>query len=598
VIGRANPQPQQRVRFAYLVLAASWFWLLLLPTRLPTPTTEPSWETVLNFAAAHHLRHGVELVFTYGPLGYLMQNCFYPGTWLQVALFQAITRAIYVTLVWQMARRSGVAPDSRRIWVLVFAAATLWLPALDADSFYLLFITLVGARFCRPAANTHTSTAQSITDWAGVFLVGLFALVKTTFLAFGLVMVLLAVFGSLWQGRKAPAVAIPVLYVAAFCFGWLVLGHQSPGDLPAWLRGSAEMTRCYQLAMSVWPDPNQMVSSWLTLLLVFAALLLVLRSSRKPLPTVLLTAAGCCLAWKQSFTRGDEYHTRTFFIYVLAAGALVPVLFDYAWNRVAAVLLLGLCLGSSLLYRLPVPAYRAFENARFLVRLPHRQVLWSRQAKTFDLPHIREIIGQSTVDVLGAEQAIAILNGFNYHPAPVFQHYAAATPYLAQLNADFYRSARAPEFLITHGYTIDNRLPNLDDSLSGRIIAQSYQDVLAENGFRLLRRTNAGERELLPVNSSTVTAGEPIRVSSGQWCQIDMQENCMGKLLRLVWMSPPIYARLQWADGRSESYRFVPTLARTGFVVADGAASLTVEQSPAQRRCFRPAISYQLSRFK
>jgi hypothetical protein len=247
---------------------------------------------------------------------------------------------------------------------------------------------------------------------------------------------------------------------------------------------------------------------------------------------------------------------------------------------------------------LPIPIYRAFENARFLVRLPQRDRLWARQAQQFDLPQIRAAIGSATIDVAGAEQAIALLNGFNYHPAPVFQPYAAGTPYLARLNAAFYRSVRAPEFVITQDYTIDHRLPNLDNSLTGLVLAECYEATLSEKGFRLLRRVKPAGGEMVLVDSGEANAGTGIKVSGGQWCEIRMDESFIGRLARTCWMLPPVYAELRRNNGHSESYRIVASIAQTGFVVADGAVTLAISPSPAQRLCFRPAIGYRLSQRK
>ena len=571
---------------------------MVLPCRLPTPTLEPSWEAVLNFAAAKDLQHGVDIVFTYGPLGYLMQNCFYPATWLRVLLFQAISRFVYVALVWHLARRAPESQPGARLPVLAFLGAALWLPALDGDSFYLLFITLLGAWLCGDRSSGQQTASSTILDWVGVFMVGLFTLIKATFFGYGILFLAIVVASSLWRERPRTALLCVIVFVAAFCFGWAILGGQHFGNLSLWLRGQSEMAKSYQAAMGLWPEPNQLVSGLIALLVVAGGLVLVIKKSRLYTPTVLLLAIGCFLAWKQSFTRGDEYHTRTFFVYILCAGALLPVLFGLALNRWAGMFLVGLCLGSSVLVRLPIPIYRAYENARFLVRLPQRDRLWARQAQQFDLPQMRAAIGAATVDVAGAEQAIALLNGFNYQPAPVFQPYAAGTPYLARLNAAFYRSARGPEFVITQDYTIDHRLPNLDNSLTGLVLAECYAPELSENGFRLLRRVKAPGGEMEMVDSGEVSAGKGIKVSEGQWCEISIEESFIGRLARTIWMLPPIYAELRWNDGHSEPYRIVPSMARTGFLVADSVVSLAISPSPAQHLCFRPAIRYRLSQRK
>ena len=616
-----------QTKFRPVLVVAAWFWLLVLPSRLPTPTLDPSWQAVLNYGAVHRLQHGVDIVFTYGPLGYLMQNSFCSGTWPSVLVFQAVSRALYLALVCRIARTAAESfGGGAKIPRLVFVSLAAWMPALDTDSFYLLFMTFAGALLCseravgqqaRPGAveldsgvnrpehlNSSKREARlrllrrrpGLLEVACILLLGVFALLKTTFLAFGVVVIACAVLWGLMSRRWVLAICVPAGFAAAVLFAWRLLGQQQFANLPAWLRGTAETANSYQQAMGVLPNWNQLVGGTLALLIVAAALASVLRRSRNWLPVVLLILCGLWLAWKQSFTRGDEYHARTFFIYVLTVFAALPLLVGYVMNHALAFFMAGLCLGSGLLYRLPVPIYRTFENARFIVRLPRMEKIWARHALEYDLPEMRAIIGSSTVDVDGGEQAIAILNRLNYHPAPVFQSYAAGTPWLAQLNAGFYMSERAPDFIIRHGYTIDDRLPNLDDSISGMIIAQRYQPVASEKGFRLLRRVAGSRQPSEVIASGIVQAGERFSVNGGQWCEITMAESLLGRLARTLWMSPPISMEVWRADGTQATYRFVPSMGKSGFLVPEGAAAFRLSKSPAVRFCFRSAIGYRLCR--
>ena len=52
----------------------------------------------------------------------------------------------------------------------------------------------------------------------------------------------------------------------------------------------------------------------------------------------------------------------------------------------------------------------------------------------FYLPRISAVVAGRTVDVFGYRQGIAILNGLNYVPRPIFQGYSAYTPSLIELN--------------------------------------------------------------------------------------------------------------------------------------------------------------------
>ncbi|HEV2394415.1 MAG TPA: hypothetical protein VG146_18855, partial [Verrucomicrobiae bacterium] len=265
--------------------------------------------------------------------------------------------------------------------------------------------------------------------------------------------------------------------------------------------------------------------------------------------------------------------------------------------RLVLMFILGLSLGSGLLARLPVPLYRGFENARFVLQLPRMERMWADHAHEYELPRIKAMVGSSTVDVTGAEQAIAILNGFNYKPAPIFQTYAADTPYLARLNADFYRSEHAPGFIVvSREYRLDDRLPNLDESLSRLVISERYRQVAFEKGYRLLQRRTATQEFKRQKISSEGQAGERLAVEGGDWCEIVMQENLLGRLTRLLWASPPVFVDV-WSNGeQSVRYRFVPSLAKAGFVVPDGIVGMAVSKTPASLLCFQPQFNFKLYR--
>src|SRR5258707_12718208 len=66
--------PSERTRLWPAVLGAAVIALVCLVVPIPAPDlgVDVSWSAVLNWAHAHGSQFGKELVFTYGPLGYLL----------------------------------------------------------------------------------------------------------------------------------------------------------------------------------------------------------------------------------------------------------------------------------------------------------------------------------------------------------------------------------------------------------------------------------------------------------------------------------------------------------------------------------------------
>jgi len=99
------------------------------------------------------------------------------------------------------------------------------------------------------------------------------------------------------------------------------------------------------------------------------------------------------------------------------------------------------------------------------------------------MPALKLLVGHDTVDIIGHEQGSAIFNGLNFRPRPVFQSYSAYSEALLKLNEHYYRSDRAPEFVLQKIQTIDERLYGLDDSLVTRHLYRHYSWLTEETGF-------------------------------------------------------------------------------------------------------------------
>jgi hypothetical protein len=195
----------------------------------------------------------------------------------------------------------------------------------------------------------------------------------------------------------------------------------------------------------------------------------------------------------------------------------------------------------------------------------------SLQKQRFECPQIKAEVGQSTVDVFGHYQGIALLNGLNYHPRPVFQSYNAYTPFLIRTNAEFYRSDAAPSFVISTLYSIDYRLPTLDDSEALRVLLLDYELVLQEKGFLLWRRLaqrRAANEEVSESETREIAFGQAVTLAEGNvWCVMEIKESTLGKLRRFLYKPPTLFISVTDKDDRSTVYRILPGSARAGFIL-------------------------------
>src|SRR6266481_3248455 len=205
--GAKNPGVILRA-FAFVYV---WFCLVKLPATTLRDSVPQSWEAVLSYAAAHHLQWGKDIVFTFGPLGFLTSD-YYWGNFFWPIVVWAGGFALALT--------SGLLPLLARvpkvIRLPVYAALPLLtVPAcsdLGFDAFHILAITLLGI-LCLPAERPGM---LRLTTTGLVFTV--LSLIKFTFCIYS-VFALLAIAtanGKVWR-NTAILIGSSVLSLLGLC---------------------------------------------------------------------------------------------------------------------------------------------------------------------------------------------------------------------------------------------------------------------------------------------------------------------------------------------------------------------------------------------
>ena len=188
----------------------------------------------------------------------------------------------------------------------------------------------------------------------------------------------------------------------------------------------------------------------------------------------------------------------------------------------------------------------------------------------FSLPRTQAVVAGRTVDVFGYRQGIAILNGLNYVPRPIFQGYCAYTPSLIQLNTRHYQSVKRPEFVISKLETIDHRFPTSEDSGVLVELLYHYRPILSENGWQLWEAAHPVE-DLKPQLIVGIMAklGQyvPIPENAFVWVELDVKQTRWGRLAAFLYKSAPIYIELEDDAGQSFRYRIIPSMASSGWLL-------------------------------
>jgi hypothetical protein len=547
----------------------------------PADTTlDGSWQAMLVHAHAEGIQFGRDLIFTWGPWGFLY-SMFHLGS----------TEAVPI-LIWQTAGQFLVAlalvvlTRPLAFWRrMAFAALFLgfhWL-FLDAVYFVLIALIVISGMMRRDA-----SLARMVA-WALVL--GFLAQLKFTYLV-------LATAGTAsaavcWAGRGAWSRTWGIAggYALAVVAAWIAAG-QNPDNLYPYLLRGLEIASGYGDAMATeesWP-----AFLWGSGLALVCVAFVSTAWRRMPERAFAIAASGylafsLLVMWKESFTRADLVplggHVFGFFTYVLILGPVIPGLFfpgrRWHWFDGTAVL----CLAAIACFD---PAYytlgprigwqRMYGNAMTLGRLRALPQEWQSAyegaCERESLPRIKAAVGGATVDVYNFNTGAALLNRLNLDSRPIFQSYTAYTPSLEGWNLRFYQSGRAPDFLLWNDEPVDNRYPGQDDAMLVAALYGHYTPLFPERGYWLFKRSSPVaraqvERRLILKRSVRLSEEVelPFERDHAIWLTADPIPNNLGRLRSLLYKPAAISISTTDDMGSQRVWRLLPRIARAGFIL-------------------------------
>lgn len=427
---------------------------------------DASFVAVLHLAERHGLRFGGDIVYAYGPLGYLGFPQPYIGATSIAAMgaYWLVHAAACVSLLVFALRAMPVA-----LAVIVSYIAARMLGVLLMWDLVLVLWLFACAEILRREWSLRGSLTLAVLlpALASVALFGKFNVGLTAFAMATITALVVS------RGRRAPVVVLLGSAVIAPVIVWMAAGQMS-ADLPAFLRYSFEIAAGYSSAMGIGgtPETTWQYAAAATVVGAFAWLTFRSTSLLPPMRRLafLMVAAGFWFATlKAGFVRFDSHSNLVFATAVLAMFAVLPPKPFRSTTLLALAVAFTALLGAA---RLPYthflqptapaeqfigqigviwdPARRAgaaratTESVR--AQLPiSPELMWPLAGRTFHIDPDEASVILAYPDVI-------------WRPPPVFQPFSAFTPALDELNAEFFRSERAPDVVLRLGpHAIDGR---------------------------------------------------------------------------------------------------------------------------------------------
>ncbi len=545
---------------------------------------DESWQAVLEYAAQHNFQYGKDIVFTYGPLGYLYSN-FGKGILIeQRVLFSLFLSGIVAWSVIGLARRMT------GLWKFVFLSWFLLISYWGGPEVPVYLIMAFGSITILMEDLHQRKVSAAFFMIAAVLL----SQIKFTFFILATGSIIICTLVQLFRRRLKDALLIPLCFTVTFLFVWLLIG-QKTDNIWLWLRGSIEISSGYSESMAMFPQVNVLVMSVAAVLLFLAAVIVV--TLKAPVVSTIgilcITTFYVFLSWKHGFVRADG-HVFHFILFLPMAFCILFL--ERIQNNIphkvkSAIFILFTstvlaCIVSANFQKGGVvrdgiikwPGH-LMDNCRLLANLVtgnshacFQYLTGVSNPMVPDLPMVRSLIGNDAVDVFNYSQWAALVNNLNYRPRPVIQSYVVCTPYLQDMNLSFYRNDKRPPYVLLQMGPLIDHFVTLEDATALPYILNNYKPVAQESDFLVLKEAaqKQGDPVMTLVHEQVLSFGQKLNLSSWNknflFLQVEMNPTILGKVMKILFQSPNLILGAI-ANGKVNYFGFIPGMAKRGFML-------------------------------
>lgn len=577
----AVPPTGQTLLAAALVALLGW----QVGMNPPGPGLDPSWNAGLAMAAEQGLQFGREIVFSYGPLGFLQgQYLWYGDLGLLAFLFSAsVYLAFCLALVWALQRALPLPLAAAVAFVLVGV-----LPFLEKSLLLAVIAALALLETERPRRTLDVFVVAAA-SFAAVE-----ALIKLSTGPILVAIFLLALVGAR-AGRLRIAAFLGLFAVEALLL-WLLAG-QSLAAIPDFLTNTREVISGYSSAMIREVDvaPWKVTVASIAAGAISAGLVAAttagrFRDRRALWAAAALMGVAAFTVFKEGVVRTDAGHLSLFFSAACILWIAIP------WTPARRLWLLG---GVVAIVLAGVPVrppglptnLDAVDNVRYAFDQARNLLSPSRRAEAMALGRAgmkatyrldretRAALSGRTVAIEPWEVGVAWAYDLDWKPLPAFQNYTAYTEGLDRLNAEAVEDPAGPERILRENpllvfpefptRDLDGRFIGWDPPAQARAVLCNFAPLHTTRRWQVLGRIpeRCGEPQLITV--AEASEGEIVPVPAprrGEAVFARVDGAGVGGLERISTLL--FRARVRWMDvDEARSYRLIPETARDGLLL-------------------------------
>ena len=561
---------ERNIQIALFILFAITTTPILLS--LPGYEVDPSWIAIFNWAVGREIGFGKDIVFTYGPLGFMAV----PEKQFLIVFIYNLFLSLLLLPFFKVKNIISI------IFCLGFILMSAIMGILDSMQ-YLISIIMILFAF----------SAKEDKKYYIYIIYAIFITVPMIYIKFSNIALLLfsMILTDIILFKDSKKILATPIFVAWLILLWMLIG-QPIETLPMFFTSSLEIMSGYNDAMiaTYVPFPIQIFIIIIVLiaLTIFHIIKFALKEINGNINKVLLLLsilAPLFVAFKYGFTRHDSIHFRVSFYAIILINMFMAItiykeklisLMDKKKIKYVGFLLGVCCLvfiiykpNSKIIKKILTPINKIENSTLALTDNMDGQIYQAKQSIAF----YKGMFDNETIDSYPFYQGALIASELNYKPRPVIQSYSAYTPKLRELNSNHLLKDDAPENILFAVQEIDNRLPTSMDSPSWIHILNRYRYVnsykktdLLELHFKKKNIDQFDNKTFKEISSKEYAYNEIISVPKNQpqlFVSMKLKKNLFGKLMSFLFRGPIYNINLTLANGQTVPFKIVPGMIET-----------------------------------
>jgi len=581
-------------------------WKLPWPISYAQGGLDPSWLIGINWAFLRNLQFGTELVFTYGPLGFLE----FPGLidyslWMLSFLFTLFSHFMLFasTFLFVACTTSTTGSVTKLAGSTSLLLIFVMLAPSGAGHEVILSVLLLAYILFSLRLRRHRADLQSHLALLLGLPLAIVSLIKFNYFLDSIsLLIFVALICGIWMRRELKlCIGILAVYVGSLEVLWIISRQKFFGMLDYVAHG-LQVALGYNAAMGVEGIVWQVYVGIMLMTLIPITLVYYSARRKREVSLFLILALPILFeAFKYGYVRHDLHVLYFMSTFALIAGLLnililkdicvdpgtithiVPLLTPLALFALIAVS--GLAYPWLMRDNLMVKV-SGYDQAMTLLVDNGRAESAIEQSKNsiraqYRVDHeVIDAIGTSTVDVLPWDIALLWSYNLNWSPRPVLQSYSAYTRELDHLDSMHFAAGSRPEYLLYAYESIDGRYPIFDEPETFRTILFGYEYAGRTGEFLLLRRKifqGYGTAQELGSFKGELGSFIPVpRFESGYlFGNVTVSYSILGAIRSALYKPSPLYMQFKFTDGRySQRFRFIESTAGNGLFLSQYVGSL------------------------